>query len=116
MKQSIKHILLTFLISCYVFIVSAEYLCISEGLPDSGKTLHLAAIPKQTYPSGSRFLLKQGKNISSTPRIDLLAVADLSVTELWNNQFAELVRFSLNIFRPTAYFYILYPPREPTTA
>ena len=116
MKNSARYIFFTLLISCYAFVVIAEQHCISDGLPDYGKVRHLATTSKQAHSSGSRFILKQGKNISSTPRIDVPTVAVLLDTKLWHNQSFHLVLLPLNIFRPTPYFYILYLPRGPTIA
>jgi hypothetical protein len=116
MKNITRHIFLTLLVSCYAFVVSAEQHCISDGLPDYGKSRHLAATSKQANSSGSRLFLKQGKNISSIPRIDVPVVAVVLDIKLWHNQSSRLVRHPLNIFRPAAYFYILYLPRGPTIA
>jgi hypothetical protein len=116
MKNIARHIFFTLLISCYAFIVSAEQHCISDRIPDYGKARHLAATSKQVHSAGSRFILKQGKNISSTPRIDMPTVAVLLDTKLRHNQSFHLVLLPLNIFRSTSYFYIPSLPRGPTIA
>jgi len=116
MKNSARHIFFTLLISCYAFVVSDEQHCISDGLPDYGKARHLATTSKQAHYSGSRFILKQGKNISFAPRIDVPAAGVLLDTKLWHSQSFQIVLLPLNIFLPTPYFFILYLPRGPTIA
>jgi hypothetical protein len=116
MKNITRNIFLVLLVACYAFVVSAEQRCISDGLHDYGKSRHLAATSKQAHSSGSRYLLKQGKNISSIPKIDVPTVAVLLDNKLWHNQTSQLVRFPLTIFFPPTFFSILYLPRGPTIA
>jgi hypothetical protein len=116
MKNIVRPIFFTLLIASYAFVVSAEQYCISDGLPDYGKARHLAATSKQAHSSGSRFILKQGKSISSTPRIDVPTVAILLDTKLLYNHSFRLVQIPLNIFFSPISFSILYLPRGPTIA
>ncbi len=116
MKNIDRYIFLTLLVSCYVFIISADRYCIPDGHLRSGKAHHLTTSIKQTHPCRSRLLLIQGRTVSTSTRINVLALVDVLNIQLCHKQFSQLIQFSFSEFYPTRSYYILYLPRGPTAA
>ncbi|MBI5476677.1 MAG: hypothetical protein HY964_08070 [Ignavibacteriales bacterium] len=116
MKNIDRNISLILLVLFYVFIISVDRYCIPDGHLRSEKTRHLTTTTKQTHPCRYRLLLIQGRNVSSSTRINILALADVLDIQLFRKQFSQLIQFSIPEFCPTRSYNPLYLPRGPTTA